>query len=709
MPIGLGGELYIGGPTVNKGYIKRVDITAYAFRRDPFASLAETNDGNDRLYRTGDSFRLMPDGTIQAIGRIGGDRQVKIRGMRTELDEIENVIYDSCNSVEDPEMCRISLVTVVYHRTGDLEGVLAAYLATTSDDAPMLRSLRLYIQLRLKATLPIHMVPSAFVFLPSLPRMVSGKIDYKAISKWSPPSPEPGPVSGTGYEAIQLNDLQSKIASVWKKVLHIDTDLSPMDEFFSLGGHSLILLHVQEGIKEQFHVLVSLGDMFANPTIAGMEELVVAQLGNTKKPIGRLKGTDDITTNGHTSEEPFLDWEKEGSLPEGLGQFVDTNSFRPASVIAITGAFTMAGAHLIHHVLSTTDIKIYCIATEASNQEKALSAVISTLENWCLFESIEPRAFNRLVVYKGSLSHPTLGLTEEQISVLDREVDAIYQLDSEVSLLKRYDSLRASNVGSLQFLISLAFGNVNKIKAIHYLSTWGVPHLQAWTKTELSSAEWLTTEVEMTNMKPGADGTLGYLKARWACEALLYQAGRRGLPVTIYRSCMCGGSPGSGVSLARTDINRRILEGSLQIGLVPDFSSARGGGMSWITADFLVESILFLSQRPAPPTGQAKIYHLVSDKHVPYTELAALLETSHAGEKMRTVRPEDWFEALRARGDAEMTMQAEVLEKWCEAGWVPFGLQARETLELLRAEKGIVPPVVGREMLLRLVVGDAGF
>ena len=96
MPVGFAGELYIGGPTVNEGYVKRAEISATAFLRDPFASVAEIEEGNGKLYRTGDSFRLMRDGTIQALGRIGGERQVKIRGMRTELDEIENVIYDAC-------------------------------------------------------------------------------------------------------------------------------------------------------------------------------------------------------------------------------------------------------------------------------------------------------------------------------------------------------------------------------------------------------------------------------------------------------------------------------------------------------------------------------------------------------------------------------------------------------------------------------------
>ncbi len=713
VPVGVSGELYIGGPTVNNGYINRDELTATVFLQDPFATLTDNEEGNGKLYRTGDSFRLVRDGTIQALGRIGGQRQVKIRGMRTELDEIESVICDAIQVVEDLGVCPITLVAVVYHQTSKGEGVLAAYLAAlegAENDEIQRRSLKAFLQLKMKAVLPVHMIPSAFVFVPRLPQMVSGKIDYKTLLTWEPPAPETSMFSGIPMTNEPLNELQSIIAGVWKEVLHFEGELSSADEFFALGGHSLILLHVQEGIQGRCGAILTLADMFGDPTIGGMEKLILAQLGSEKdNAFGRGMSDDTTNTVVQGSDRRFVDWMKEGSLPSDADWYVEPRPITSASVVAITGACTMAGAHFIHQVLSKSDIKVFCIANEAPSDEVARSNVIHTLKHWRLFEGIAPKSLQRLTVFKGSLSHPTLGLTVEQVVKLDREVQAIYQLDSEVSLLKRYESLRASNVGSLQFLVSLAHGQVNNTKAIHYLSTWGVPHLQAWNETELSTTEWLTTEVEMTNMKPGADGALGYLKARWACESILYHAAQRGIPVNIFRSCMCSGSPASGVPLARTDINRRILEGSLQVGLVPDFSSARGGGMSWITADFLIESMLHLSQRPSSPIAKARIHHIVSDDHVPYTELASVLNISHRGEKMRTVRPEEWFKALKSRGNPEMTIQADVLESWSSAGWVPFGLEAKKTLKLLKHEKGLVPPKVDRDMLLKLVVGERGF
>lgn len=128
----------------------------------------------------------MRDGTIQALGRIGDQRQVKVRGMRTELDEIESVIYDACQAVEDLDVCPVTLVAVVYHKTSSVEGVLAAYLAAleeTENDETQHRSLKAYIRLRMKASLPVHMIPSAFVFVPQLPQLVSGKSTTRHCSR----------------------------------------------------------------------------------------------------------------------------------------------------------------------------------------------------------------------------------------------------------------------------------------------------------------------------------------------------------------------------------------------------------------------------------------------------------------------------------------------------------------------------------------------
>lgn len=410
--------------------------------------------------------------------------------------------------------------------------------------------------------------------------------------------------------------------------------------------------------------------------------------------------------NANENIQSSVDWAKQASIRTDTDWYCDTDAIKAAKKIAMTGACTMAGAHFLYLMLTTSSIIIHCLAVDAESEAEARSQVISALEHWKLAKKITPDAYERIRVHNGKLAHPTLGLSTTQVSHLDKSLDSIYHLDSEVSLLKNYEAIRAGNVGAIQFLISLAHGDVGNTKSLHYLSTWGVPHLQAWHDTQLSSPDWETAEKEMTNMIPG-DNTLGYLKCRWVCESLLYQAAHRGIPVNIFRSSMCAGSPGA--PLNRTDINRRILEGSLQTGLVPNFSSSRGGGMSWITAEFLAGSIKFLSQRHAEHYRKARIYHIVGDTHVPYTALPQLLGPARNGKPLKIVSPEEWFEAMRASGNMDMSMQAEVLERWCEAGWVPFGVEAADTLRMLKTEYGLVPQKVDREMLMGLVVGEEGF
>lgn len=702
VPIGFGGELYIGGAVVNKGYIKRTEMTARVFLSDLPTSGSVSQRNREMFYRTGDQFKLMRNGSLQSMGRIGGDRQVKIRGMRTELDEIENLVHDALRVFDDLHLCSVTLAAVIHYKAWDSQDILAVYLATGSKKKAEIEahqpSLISYLQHRLSKTLPAHMRPNAYVVMEDLPRTISGKVDYGEMQRWSPPVTERDEPKKAMSPVDRLTNLQDIVASIWCKVLAIDEDLLPVDDFFTMGGHSLLLLSVRDQVKRQCDVELSLAEMFMDPTIEGMENLILAQSKTHSET-----AESHSTLNDHPGEDN-IDWNEEGSLPSEFDWLENTSNFRRASAVILTGACTMAGAHFINFVLLRTSIKICCIATGRRGKEEAHANVLDTLKHWRLFESIPSKELNRLVVYEGSLSHPTLGLNSEQMSQLDKETDAIFHLDSEVSLLKRYQDLRASNLGSIQFLISLARSKVNKIKAIHYLSTWGVPHLQAWNETELFESK-LRTEVEMTNMRPGNSSALGYLKVRWACEKSLYQAAHRGIPVNIFRSCMCGSSPASGVPLSRTDINRGILDGCLQTGLVPDFGSERGGGMSWISADFLIQSIFYLSQRDMKSSGKTGIYHIISDRHILYSELPGLLGKAYSGESLRLVPPEEWFEAVVAKGEPEMTMQTEVLKQWTKAGWLPFGLQAKDTLELLRKERGLVPPTVGEDFLRKLVIG----
>lgn len=278
LPYGVPGELYIGGPNVNGGYVHRPDATSTAFLEDPFAPESEKRAGFGKLYRTGDLFCHSRDGTVRALGRIGSDRQIKIRGMRVELEEIENAIWQVYEGLEEDEAPPLSLTTVTYHRKGDVDGLLTAYLAPSGGiEVPgeQQRLLSGYLRLALKATLPVYMLPAAYVFVHDLPRTVTGKVDHLTIASW--PAPAERSVHADASTG-PLSQHEALVASVWREVLQIPWELTASDDLFALGGHSLILLQIQRGVQEASGVTISLADMFANSSLRDMGSLVLRHL-----------------------------------------------------------------------------------------------------------------------------------------------------------------------------------------------------------------------------------------------------------------------------------------------------------------------------------------------------------------------------------------------------------------------------------------------
>ncbi len=248
-PVGLPGELYIGGDALAKGYLHRPELTARQFIPNPFDS-----EGDARCYRTGDRVRFLPDGNLEFLGRI--DFQVKIRGFRIELSEIENVIESH------PEI-KESAVAVFEAQTGDKR--LVAYFVCQKPQAVTVDSLKKF----LKAKLPDYMIPSVFMELDALPMDASGKIDRKSL-----PKPD---LSRAGLQVDYVaprTPTEETLAEIVKEVLNVDK-VGIKDNFFELGGHSMLATQAISRIREQFGVEVSLRSIFENPTVEGLAKAIV--------------------------------------------------------------------------------------------------------------------------------------------------------------------------------------------------------------------------------------------------------------------------------------------------------------------------------------------------------------------------------------------------------------------------------------------------
>ncbi|MEV1178600.1 amino acid adenylation domain-containing protein, partial [Nonomuraea sp. NPDC049784] len=256
VPVGVPGELFIGGAGVARGYAARPELTAERFIADPFAA-----DGS-RLYRTGDRVRRRPDGELEFLGR--ADDQVKVRGFRIEPGEVEAALRTH------PAVAR----TVVMAR----EGRLVAYLvpADVTAGGPSAAELRAF----LRESLPEYMVPSAFVELTTLPLTPNGKVDRAAL-----PAPDGvRPELGTGFVPPRTAT-EEVLAGIWAQVLGLER-VGIADGFFELGGHSLLATQVISRVRAAFDVEVPLTALFDRPTVAELAAVVeAAARGEVPPPI----------------------------------------------------------------------------------------------------------------------------------------------------------------------------------------------------------------------------------------------------------------------------------------------------------------------------------------------------------------------------------------------------------------------------------------
>jgi acyl carrier protein len=248
--VGVVGELYIGGIGVGRGYLNDEQRTAQSFIPDPFCA-----EPDARLYKTGDLARYLADGTLEFLGRI--DHQIKIRGLRIELGEIEMALK------RHPSV--MDLVVVARKgSTGDQR--LVAYVvlhkdqsATTGND----------LQNYLMQQLPAYMVPSVIVFLEALPLNSNGKIDRRNL-----PLPESSRPDFERQMVAPRNSLEEEVVATWSRVLGIE-QISIYDDFFALGGDSLLATRVTSGLRTSLMVEIPLRSFFEAPTVAQLAEIIM--------------------------------------------------------------------------------------------------------------------------------------------------------------------------------------------------------------------------------------------------------------------------------------------------------------------------------------------------------------------------------------------------------------------------------------------------
>jgi amino acid adenylation domain-containing protein len=285
VPVGVSGELYIGGDGLARGYLRRPGLTAERFIPDPHAT-----ELGRRLYRTGDLVRYLQDGSIEFLGRM--DQQIKLRGHRIEMGEIEAALDTHPRIRQSVVLAREDvpgdkrLIAYLLGKAGtsgpEIVEVNGGIAASEVDEV-----LRYELRGHLRERLPEYMVPSAFVFVSRLPLTPNGKVDRKAL-----PAPAAVGVKRHGSAAsAPRSHLEDALATLWAEVLAVDS-VAPADNFFELGGHSLLAMQVVSRVRERLGAEVGVGRLFAAPTLAGfageVERALREDEGLTAPPLVRV-------------------------------------------------------------------------------------------------------------------------------------------------------------------------------------------------------------------------------------------------------------------------------------------------------------------------------------------------------------------------------------------------------------------------------------
>lgn len=473
VPVGVVGEIHIGGVGVVRGYLNQPALTAQCFVAD--------GAGAGRLYRSGDLGRLRRDGSLEYVGR--SDQQIKLRGYRIDPSEIEAQL------MKHP---RVAEAVVVARRNpaGDLR--LVAYLVPPGVVAPEAREL--YAQLQ--QSLPAHMVPAAFVTLKGLPRTVNGKIDRTRL-----PEPSLDSHLASHYEAPR-GELENTLAHIWCEALGLER-MGRNDHFFELGGHSLLAFTVISRVNPLMGCTLAAADVYRFPTI---EQLA-----------SRIR-------SGATDAE-LIDLAAEGllesSITVGNSPVAQAGEHGPKATM-LTGCTGFIGRFLLAQLLESTDVTLYCLV-RAGGADDALGKLRATLRCWDLWNEALAA---RIVALPGDLSLPRLGLDEPLYESVRQNVDTIYHVASSVNFLETYAMASRVNVAGVRELLRLAA--TGPAKLINYISTLGV-------FSPIGVAGERVVNEETSTGQERHLASRGYEASKWVAENLLLQAGARGFACNLFR------------------------------------------------------------------------------------------------------------------------------------------------------------------------------
>lgn len=537
------GELFISGSCLARGYLHNPQLSAEKF-------LQPAGFNGKRLYRSGDRARWLADGRIQYLGRL--DDQVKIRGNRIELGEIESVI------MQTPGVSAAVAVVTEPEQAADKK--IVACLVADAAQPDLLDA----VKARLKKTLPSYFLPADYLLLPRLPLNANGKTDKAALL--------------THYAASRTtagNTLpdaaQEQVAAVWRELLALNA-IGADDNFFDIGGHSLLAARLAETIGQRLGVKTYVRDIYEFPTVAALTRALAQRSGQAQPEL---------------DSEPVRALQEDAKLPPDvqINPHYEPQQLTQPRAILLTGASGFVGSHLLADLLATRQADIYCLV-RGDSAEQAGQRLDAVLQKHHIALSAEQRS--RVYIVPGNLAEPRFALPDEQYQQLCRQVDIIYHSASAVNFIQPYSYMKRDNVQGLNEIIR--FAAHLRTKPLMLLSTisvysWG--HLHTGKRVMLESDD-------IDQNLPAVLSDLGYVRSKWVMEKIADLAAQQGLPLMTFRLGYATSHSRSGVS-ADYQWWGQLVQTCLSSGTVPDLRDLREG---LTTVDYMTRAIAHISGNP---------------------------------------------------------------------------------------------------------------
>lgn len=594
------GEIYVRAPGLAEGYLRLPDATNEKFIPNWFVDTPYSNSPDDkdeslvegdawkqhwqgkrdRMYRSGDLGRYRPDGTVECTGR--ADDQVKIRGFRIELGEIDThlsqhaMIRENVTLVrrdKNEEQTLVSYFVPVQSADNNLASQDDA--AQSDDDSNDVRSRHRYRRLikdvrdYLKKKLPSYAIPTVFVPLVRMPLTPNGKIDKNAL-----PFPDTAqfnknekeaPIAATTTAALpDMSPAENLIHSIWQQLLPSPDPVIGLDEnFFDIGGHSLIATRLIFEIRQKCQVDAPLGLVFAEPTIRGLARQV------NKLQAREVLLADEVDQKDQEKEDVKEVVDYAADLETLAAEYLEA-AYQPLTAptgaqrtIVLTGATGFLGAFILGKLLDYDNTRVVCVvrAKDADGAfDRVKQAAVSHgvwKDSWLTEKRVEGVC--------GDLASDRLGLNQADWDRLCSDADAVVHNGALVHWVYPYHQLRAPNVVGTLWAMRLA--SSVKPKSFHFVSSTSVldtAHYVGFGDKRVPETD------DLEGSRVGLDA--GYGQSKWVAEKLIMEARKRGMAATIVRPGYILGESHSGVTNT-DDFIWRLLKGCVELGFIPSMAN----------------------------------------------------------------------------------------------------------------------------------------